>query len=240
MGGTISGGYGEQVVVKEDMLHPLGPNIPLEYAAVIEPLAVVHHAVKETGIKDWKDKTVLVLGGGPIGLALLLDLKAHGATKIIASEPASRRREQVSEYAWAVINPIKENVGDKCRELTGGEGVDVVFDCAGVPVGLEAGFDAIRSSGLYIMVAVWEKPLTLDCWTFLKKNITVKGVLIFDTEDFEEVMRWMAEGKLVGYEKMVTGRISVEDIVEKGFKELVNNKDEHIKILVSPKKSFAA
>lgn len=43
-------------------------------------------------------------------------------------------------------------------------------------------------------------------------------------------------GKIVGYEKMVTGRISVEDIVEKGFEELVNNKDQHIKILVSPRK----
>ncbi len=47
-------------------------------------------------------------------------------------------------------------------------------------------------------------------------------------------------GKLKGYEKMVTGRISVEDIVEKGFKELINNKDKHIKIMVSPKKSFSA
>ena len=46
-------------------------------------------------------------------------------------------------------------------------------------------------------------------------------------------------GKLKGYEKMVTGRISVEDIVEKGFKELINNKDKHIKIMVSPKKSFS-
>ena len=47
-------------------------------------------------------------------------------------------------------------------------------------------------------------------------------------------------GKLKGYEKMVTRRISVEDIVEKGFKELINNKDNHIKIMVSPKKSLPA
>ena len=43
------------------------------------------------------------------------------------------------------------------------------------------------------------------------------------------------QGKLTGYEKMVTGRINLEDIVEKGLKELINNKEEHIKILVSPK-----
>ena len=152
VGGSAGGGYGERVAVQEHALHPLGPNIPLEYAAVIEPLAVVHHAVKQAEIKDWNDKTVLVLGGGPIGFALLIDLRAHGATNIIVSEPTKVRREQVSEFAQAVINPIGENVGDRCRDLTGGQGVDVVFDCAGVPAGLESGFDALRSQGLYMNV----------------------------------------------------------------------------------------
>ena len=155
MGGSVSGGYGERVAVKESQLHPLG-DIPIEYAAVIEPLAVVHHAVKESGVTDWTNKTVLVLGGGPIGFAMILDLLAHGATNIIVSEPAKIRREQVSEFAQTVINPVNEKVGDRCRELTQGVGVDVVFDCAGVPIGLEAAFDAIRHNGLYMMVAVWE------------------------------------------------------------------------------------
>lgn len=123
---------------------------------MIEPLAVVHHAVKEAGISDWKDKSVLVLGGGPIGFAMILLLKAHGATNITVSEPATIRRQQVGEFAQHVIDPIKEDVGKRCRELTGSGGVDVVFDCAGVPSALAAGFDAIRSSGLYVMVAVWE------------------------------------------------------------------------------------
>lgn len=156
IGGSTGGGFGERVAVEEKMLYPLGPNIRLEYAAVIEPLAVVHHAVKQAGISDWKGKNVLVLGGGPIGFALLIVLKAHGADKIVVSEPAKMRREQVAEFATAVINPIEEHVGDRCRELTNGNGADVVFDCAGVPVGLEAGFDAIRFEGLYVNVAVWE------------------------------------------------------------------------------------
>ena len=50
----------------------------------------------------------------------------------------------------------------------------------------------------------------------------------------EEVMQMMVEGKLRGYEKLVTGRIALSDIVKKGFEELVNNKDQHIKILVNP------
>lgn len=158
VGGSTGGGYGERIAVRETGLLPLG-SIPIEYAAVIEPLAVVHHAVKESKISDWSKKSVLVLGGGPIGFALLLDLKAHGATRIIVSEPASLRRNQISEIAQAVIDPTKEDVGKRCRGLTDGQGVDVVFDCAGVPAGLDAAFDALNYGGYYIMVAVWEKPV---------------------------------------------------------------------------------
>lgn len=63
----------------------------------------------------------------------------------------------------------------------------------------------------------------------------MKGTLIFGDDDMEEVMDMMVNGKLKGYEKMITGRIALDDIVEKGFKELINNKDEHIKILVQPR-----
>jgi hypothetical protein len=47
-------------------------------------------------------------------------------------------------------------------------------------------------------------------------------------------------GKIAGYEKLITGRINMDDIVEKGFDELINHKDKHIKILVSPRGAVAA
>lgn len=67
----------------------------------------------------------------------------------------------------------------------------------------------------------------------------MNGTVIFGDDDMGEVMEMMVEGKLQGYEKLATGRIVLDDIVKKGFEELVNNKDEdnkdeHIKILVNP------
>ena len=236
-GSTGFGGYGEKVIVDEDMLLELPPQIPLEYAAVIEPLAVVWHAIKVSGISDWKDKSVLVLGGGPIGFALLLCLKAVGANKVIVSEPTEARRQQVEELAQNVINPMQDDVDQKCKDLTNDTGVEVVFDCAGVPAGLEAAFKSLKYEGLYVMVAVWEKPMVVPNWTLLLKHVTMKGTFIMADGDFAEVMKMMAEGKLKGYEKMVTGRIGLEEVVEKGFEELVNNKDKHIKIMVSPRRN---
>ncbi|SMR47352.1 unnamed protein product [Zymoseptoria tritici ST99CH_3D1] len=235
LGGTTEhGGFGERVVVKESELYLLPEKIPLEYAAIIEPLAVVQHAIKVSGVKEWKGKDVLVLGGGPIGFALLLVLKAAGADRVIVSEPAALRREQVKNLSRGVINPIEESVEKKCLELTDGRGAEVVFDCAGVPAGLESAFDAIRFNGLYVMIAVWEKPLEIPCMKFLAKHITMKGAYIFDDDSMGEVLDMMASGKLTGYEKMVTSHIGIDDIVDKGFKELIANKDSHIKILVSP------
>lgn len=82
--------------------------------------------------------------------------------------------------------------------------------------------------------------MTLPCWQFLAKHITFKGILCYDDDDFGEVMQMMADGQIVGYEKMVTGRIQLEDIVARGFQELEENRDKHIKILVSPKKLSGA
>ena len=181
IGGTTPfGGYSDKIIVDEDKLHLLPPEIPLEYAAVIEPLAIVWHAIKVSGvpIPDWTSKSVLVLGGGPIGFALLLCLKAIGVKNVLVSEPTETRRKQVADYATTIINPITDDVEQKCKDATNGQGADVVFDCAGVPVGLEAGMKAIAYEGLYVMVAVWEKPMTVPCLLFLMKHVTLKGTFI--------------------------------------------------------------
>lgn len=141
------------------MLYPV-PDSTLDYAAVLEPLTVVWHAVKASGIKDFSDNTVLIIGGGPIGIALTYVLRAWNAKKIFISEPTSSRRKQSGKVADVVINPLTEKVGDRCRELTNGNGVDVAFDAAGVQPGLDAAMDALRFHGLYLNIAGWEKPVS--------------------------------------------------------------------------------
>lgn len=162
------------------MLHKLPDAIPLEYAAVIEPLAIVWHAIKMSTIPlaEFKHKSVLVLGGGPIGYALLLCLRAIGVTNVVVSEPTERRRRQVAEFASSILDPVKDDVEKGCRDVTDGEGVDMVFDCAGVQVALDAGFKAIAHEGVYVMVAVWEKAMMVPCLEFLRKHVTFKGTFI--------------------------------------------------------------
>jgi threonine dehydrogenase-like Zn-dependent dehydrogenase len=154
------GGLSEAIAVDANMCHVLPDEAPLELAALIEPLSVAYHAYKISGVKDYASKSILILGGGPIGLAVIAVLRSRRAKSIYVSEPTATRQAQNREVADKVFDPIKEKVGDRCRDATGGEGVDVVFDCAGTPPGLLDGLDALRWGGTYVNIAGWQKPVS--------------------------------------------------------------------------------
>lgn len=99
----------------------------------MEPLAVAWHAVSAAPELN-SESVVLIIGGGPIGLAAILCLKAKGVGTIVVSEVASSRQEFAASFgATVVVNPIKDNVTQTMLDVSGGRGADVTFDCAGVP-----------------------------------------------------------------------------------------------------------
>lgn len=151
------GGFSDYVAVKEDMCYVLPDSIRLSEAALIEPLTAARHAVRSSGLTNFQSKTVLILGGGPMGLAVMFVLKGYGVGRLIVSEPTGKRREQTAQFVDAVLNPREVEVGERCRELTDGRGVDMVFDCAGIMPGLNDGMNALRKGGTYVNVAGWEK-----------------------------------------------------------------------------------
>ena len=155
----ISGGFSSTMLVGENMVHLIPDNVPLDCAAFIEPLVVVHHAIKAAGVEEWASLDVLVVGGGPVGIAMAMALRAHGAKQIIISEPTAARRKQLSNLADVIINPLETDVPEQCRSVTKGRGAQVVFDCAGTPNGIQAAFESICVKGVYVNIAIWEKPV---------------------------------------------------------------------------------
>lgn len=160
------GGLSEYAVVEDDHMYALPDNVSLEDAAVIEPLAVVHHASKMAG-HSLQGSDVLIVGGGPIGIAMISVLRAHDVQKVFLSEPTATRWRHAKGSVERVIDPTTENVGAVCRELTNGKGVDVVFDCAGVQPGLQAALDALKHGGTLVNVAVWEQPVRVLPWPWV-------------------------------------------------------------------------
>lgn len=154
------GGLAEQVAIDASMCYVLPEELDLKVAALIEPLVVARHALRSSGLAQWKDLSVLILGGGPVGVAVVLDLKCHGAKNIIVSEPSQARRKGLEIHEVSILDPLKENVVARGKELVGQAGVDVVFDCAGIMPALLSGMDALRPQGTYVNVAGWEDPVS--------------------------------------------------------------------------------
>jgi threonine dehydrogenase-like Zn-dependent dehydrogenase len=189
------GGFADYVAVEEEMLYPIPDNIPLNVAALAEPLTVAHHALKRTGFADYADKTALIVGGGPVGYAVILTLKAAGCEKIIVSEPTARRRKDVAQLVERVVDPRSENVGTACKDVTGGLGVDVAFDCAGIQSGLEGAVDALKLGGWWVDISVWPKFPVIPFWGFMARELNMTVSLAYNKQDFAEVMANLAQGQ---------------------------------------------
>ncbi len=170
------GGFSEYVAVNESMCYVLPDSIPLAEAALIEPLTVARHAARSSGFHDYSDKTILILGGGPVGIALMFMLKSKGVGKLIVSEPTAKRQQQTAKFVDVVVDPSKAKVGDECRKLTDGNGVDIVFDCAGIMPGLRDGMDALRRGGTYVNVAGWEKDVSVFGRSVIGQKLTGRTV----------------------------------------------------------------
>lgn len=163
-GGTAGGGGGglsEFVAISEEMLYALPDSVDLDFAALIEPLTVAYHAIK-TIDRKLEGLDVLIVGGGPVGFALAYTLRAENVKSILVSEPTLKRREQAKAVVDKVIDPRSENVASVCRSSTGGKGVDVAFDCAGIQVALDTAFESLARGGYYVNIAVWETPVSFS------------------------------------------------------------------------------
>ena len=162
--------------------------------ALVEPLAVAWHAVNVSPYK--KGDSVLILGGGPIGLAVIQSLKARGAEKIIVSEVAPRRKEFAKQFgAHYVLDPTKDDIVARVREICDGQGAHLAFDAAGVQAGLDQALSAIRARGTLVNIAVWEKPASIHPNTLVFRERNYMGVATYVEGDFQAVIDAIASGK---------------------------------------------
>lgn len=224
------GGLADHIVVPTSTLYHLPDNVPLEIGALVEPLAVGWHAVKVSPFK--KGDVVLILGGGPIGISTILALKAKGCDRIIVSEVSRKRQEFAKTFgADYIIDPTKEDVPTRCKELSDGKGVHIVYDCAGVQAALDQAVHATRPRGCILNIAIWEKPCTITPNDFNFKERMYMGIATYEVGDFQEVIDALSSGSMKPHE-MITQRIKLTEVEEKGFKSLIHDKDNQVKILV--------
>jgi (R,R)-butanediol dehydrogenase / meso-butanediol dehydrogenase / diacetyl reductase len=224
------GGLSEHIVVERRWVHPVG-DMPLDQAAMIEPLAVALHSVKHAGVVA--GQTAVVGGAGPIGLLVAAVLKAKGLRTIVSEMSTARREKALSSgVADVVVDPAHEDLSAVVAARTRGAGAEVAFDAAGVPAVVEQLLGVLGAGGRLEVVAIHTKPISLDITAQLTMQDRVLGSSIGYANDHAEAIELVHSGK-VNLAPFVTSRILVDDIVQRGFERLMTNKDEEVKILVS-------
>ncbi len=218
IGITREGGMAEYLSVPGWIVYRIPDNLSLIHATLVEPLSNVLHAFKISSFKV--GDTALIQGAGPIGVLLLEVLKMAGASKIIVSEISEGRRKLAEELgADVVVNPLKENLPLIVERETGGEGVDIVFDAAGVPETLKSNFTLARKAGEIVIIGITEEPAEADFFTTVLNELTIRGSYLGFNE-FQEAIRLVSEGRIHA-DEIITSIIELDEVVEKGFKKLV-------------------
>lgn len=224
------GGLSEKIVVERRWVHPIG-DIPLDVAALIEPLAVGHHAFVRSGAVS--GQVALIGGAGPIGLLLAAVLKAEGLTVII-SELSQARKEKARSTGVAdhVLDPSEVDVAATVRELTGGVGADVGFECSSVNAVLDTLLDAVRPAGVVVNVSIWGHPATVDMQKLVLKEIDLRGTIAY-ANDHPATIALVQQGK-VDLAPFITAKIALDDLVAQGIDVLTHHNETQVKILVHP------
>lgn len=226
-----NGAFAEWVNVPANLLYALPPGFPAEAGALIEPLAVGMHAVKKAG--DLTGRSVVVVGAGTIGLCTILCAKAAGAKQVIALEMSSARKAKARQVrADHILDPNECDVLEEIKRLTGGLGADVSFECIGNKRTAKLAIDTVRKAGTCVLVGIFEEASEFNFFEVVATEKQVIGSLAYNGE-FADVIAGIAEGR-IDVSALVTGRIELENIVGEGFRELVNNKEQNVKIIVTP------
>lgn len=225
------GGFAAHTVVDERMVHKMPEGLSFEQGALVEPAAVALHAVRLSSLKA--GGTAAVFGAGPIGLLIIEALRAAGAAEIHVVELSPQRGAKAKELgASSVIDPSQDDAVATLRALTDG-GVDIAFEVTGVPAVLKQCIDATHSEGETVIVSIWEKEASFQPNTVVLQERVIRGIIAY-RDIFPAVMQLMTRGVFAA-ERLVTKRISLDDIVTEGFETLVREK-QHIKILVEAPK----
>ncbi|MGZ6896884.1 MAG: zinc-binding dehydrogenase [Acidimicrobiia bacterium] len=225
----VAAGYGERMLLSAPMLLPVPNGLDARHAALTEPMAVGLHAVNRAEMRPGAG--ALVLGCGPVGLAVIAALRLRGAEPIVAADYSSGRRAIATAMgAHEVIDPADEDAFAAWARVGGVRDL-VVFEAIGVPGILDtiARLAPVRTR--VVVVGVCMQADTVHPFFGTAKELAIQFVLAYDPMEFAATLRHVAEGE-IDVSPMITGEVGL-DRVGWAFDALADP-DEHCKILVVP------
>ncbi|WP_126173861.1 alcohol dehydrogenase catalytic domain-containing protein [Altericroceibacterium xinjiangense] len=226
--GLQGGGYAEFALTRPNQCIKLPSDVSLADGAIIEPLAVALHGVNLSGMKAG-DK-VLVLGAGPIGLAVAFWAKRMGAGKIAVQDIAPFQQQRALDMgADAFVIDPQDPTGSAERAL-GGK-ADIVFECVGAPGLIAQGVEQVRPRGTILLLGLCTKPDTFNSFAMLSKEVRLVTSAFFTRQEYEQALAALDRGAMEP-RQLVTDTISLSETPD--IFEGLKQRTSQCKVLIAP------
>ncbi|HUZ12175.1 MAG TPA: zinc-binding dehydrogenase [Caulobacteraceae bacterium] len=241
----VPGGFAQAMLLSEALMLPVPNGLAPEHAALTEPLAVGEHAVAMG--EPSQHHICMVIGCGPVGLAVIASLKARGLGPVVAADFSPERRAAAERMgADRIIDPAQVSPHASWAELgapaTRGEALlaaaagatvkrPLIFECVGAPGVVQSLAETAPAGARIVVAGVCMQSDRIEPLIFITKEIELRFVLGYSREEFAGSLANLAEGR-TGYPEIVTGVVGL-DATPDAFVRLQTDKSQ-IKILVAP------
>jgi threonine dehydrogenase-like Zn-dependent dehydrogenase len=243
----VAGGFAQYLPLADRMLLPVPNGLPAASAALTEPVAVGWHAVQSARLSP--HDVPLVVGCGPVGLAVIAGLVIRNIHPIIAADYSPARRALALKMgADIVIDPAETSPYQAWHDASTPDGYDdsryaqlfdlgprlrpaVIFECVGVPGVIQQVMEGAPASARIVVVGVCMQTDRIEPFFGIVKQLNVQFVLAYTAQEFAESLHHIAEGK-VDVSPLITGTVGLSG-VSNAFAELANP-ERHAKVLVDP------
>lgn len=234
-GEMADGAFAEYVTIPEYSCYILPKEISYETGATVEPVAVTIHGIMRSKLRI--GETIGIVGCGPIGLIALQVARAAGALRVFAFEIVKSRQKLAAELgADFVIDPTDEKSLEIVKKNSNGVGPDVVLDCVGNEKATNFAINISKRGGRVSIIAIAHKGYTFNFNDVVFHEREIYGSCA-TTNGFPTAIQYLAQGR-VNTAKLITGKIELKDLVDKGYEELLKNPINNFKILVTPDKNL--
>lgn len=221
------GGYGEYVAVREDMVRKIPDTMSDVEGALVEPASISMHAVKLAHVKE--GSTVLISGGGTIGLFAAACAYALGAKEVVVLEVNQERIKLAKDSGFVthVFNSLDENLSQQLKDLCP-HGFDAVLECSGNQKASTLALNNLKKGGHMTFVAYGTQP-DIEMFQLINNEWHLSGSVFFTPNEFEEVIELIA-AKKIDLERYAH-IIQMED-VQRVLEDLEAGKENSIKYVI--------
>ena len=175
-----------------------------EEGAMIEPLAVAVHGVKQMG--DVTGMNIAVLGAGPIGNLVAQAAKGMGAARVMITDVSDLRLEKAKECGIDVcVNTKEKNFGEAMIEAFGPDKADVIYDCAGNNITMGQAIKYARKGSVIVLVAVFARMAEIDLAVANDHELDIKSTMMYRHDDYVDGIELVNAGKVPLISKIAYG-----------------------------------